>query len=70
MNRTRPTEQILAAERSKRLSSKRLATSIGGGSPSFVTAALLGQMRLDQAQAEKAAALLGLGPETAAYRRC
>lgn len=66
MNRTELTEQILAAKRSKRLSWKQLATSIGAGSPIFITAALLGQMRLEKAQAEKAVALLGLGPEAAA----
>jgi len=66
MTRTELTDQILAAKRIKRLSWKQIAEAVGGGSQIPITAALLGQMRLDRAQAEKAATLLGLGAEGAA----
>ncbi len=65
MNRTELTELILSAKRNKALSWKQIAQAVGGASPILVTAALLGQMRLEKVQAEKAAALLGLGAEGA-----
>jgi cyanate lyase len=66
MTRTELTEIVLSAKRRKNLSWKQIAAQVGGASPIVMTAALLGQMRLDPAQAEKAAALLGLDPEAAA----
>lgn len=66
MNRAELTEAILSAKRTKKLSWKEIAAHVGGASPIVITAALLGQMRLEPAQAEKAVALLGLGPEALA----
>lgn len=66
MTRAELTEIVLSAKRRKKLSWKQIAAQVGGASPIVVTAALLGQMRLDPAQAEKAAALLGLDAEAAA----
>ncbi|MBI1776406.1 MAG: cyanase [Proteobacteria bacterium] len=66
MTRAQLTEKILAAKRKKKLSWQAIAKKIGGGSPVFITAALLGQMRLEAAQAAKAAKLLGLTGEEAA----
>lgn len=66
MNRAELTEAVLSAKRTKRLSWKQIAAHVGEASPIVITAALLGQMRLEPAQAEKAVALLGLGPEALA----
>src|SRR5271168_4073693 len=63
MTRSELTEKILTAKRVRGLTWKQLAQQVGGASPILVTAALLGQMRLDKAQAEKATALLGLDAE-------
>ncbi len=63
MTRTELTEKILTAKRVQGLSWKAIAEKVGGASPILLTAALLGQMRLDQAQAHKAAALFGLDAE-------
>lgn len=63
MTRDELTEKILTAKRVHRLSWKHIAEKIGGSSPILLTAALLGQMRLEKAQAEKAAALFGLDAE-------
>jgi len=63
VNRTELTERILTAKRVQGLSWKAIAEKVGGASPILVTAALLGQMRLEKAQAEKAAALFGLDAE-------
>jgi cyanate lyase len=63
MTRAEVTEKILSAKRLKRLSWKTIAAEIGGGSPVYVTAALLGQMRLHPEQAARAASLFGLGEE-------
>ena len=60
MMRAELTEKILSIKRIQRLSWKQIAEKVGGASPILVTAALLGQMRLDKAQAERASALLGL----------
>jgi cyanate lyase len=65
MNRAEVTEKILSTKRLKGLSWKTICGEIGGGSPTYVTAALLGQMRLRPEQAERAATLLGLGEEEA-----
>ena len=63
MTRAELTELILAAKRKKKLSWKKICAAIGGNSPFIITAALLGQMRLEPAQAKKAAKLLGLDVE-------
>jgi cyanate lyase len=65
MNRAQLTEKILDAKRAKGLSWKAIAKEVGGNSPVLITAALLGQMRLDAAQAKKAAALFGLATDEA-----
>jgi cyanate lyase len=63
MTRADVTDKILTQKRLKRLSWKTLAAEIGGGSPVYITAALMGQMKLRPEQAERAAALLGLDQE-------
>jgi cyanate lyase len=63
MTRTELTGKILSAKRVQGLSWKTIAEKVGGASPILLTAALLGQMRLDKAQADKAAALFGLDAE-------
>jgi cyanate lyase len=63
MTRAELTERILSIKRVQSLSWKQIAEKVGGASPILVTAALLGQMRLDKAQAERASALLGLDTE-------
>jgi cyanate lyase len=63
VTRTELTERILTAKRALGLSWKQIAVKIGGASPMLLTAALLGQMRLDKSQGERAAALLGLDAE-------
>ena len=63
MIRAEVTEKILTQKRLKRLSWKMLAAEIGGGSPVYITAALMGQMKLRPEQAERAAVLLGLDQE-------
>jgi cyanate lyase len=66
VTRAELTERILTAKRLQGLSWSAIAKNVGGASTILVTAALLGQMRLDKAQAEKAAALLGLDAEATA----
>ncbi len=61
MTRDEVTRKILAAKRSKGLSWKTIAAEIGGGSAVYLTAALMGQMKLRPEQAERAAKLLDLG---------
>ena len=63
MTRAELTEKILSAKRLKKLSWKTIVGEIGGGSQVYVTAALLGQMRLRPEQAERAAHLFGLDEE-------
>jgi cyanate lyase len=63
MIRAEVTEKILSSKRLKGLSWKTICAEIGGGSPTYVTAALLGQMKLRPDQAERAAKLFGLGEE-------
>jgi cyanate lyase len=63
MTRAEVTERILSAKRLKKLSWKTIVAEIGGGSPVYVTAALLGQMKLRPEQAARAAALFGLAEE-------
>jgi len=66
MTRTELTAKILDTKRKKGLSWQAIAQKIGGNSPAFLTAALLGQMKLEKAQAARAAKLLGLSVEEAA----
>jgi cyanate lyase len=63
MKRSDVTEKILSAKRLKKLSWKTICAEIGGGSPTYLTAGLLGQMKLRPEQAERAATLFGLGEE-------
>jgi len=65
MTRAELTEKIVAAKRSKGLSWQGIAKKIGGNSPVLITAALLGQMKLEPAQAAKAGPLLGLTKDEA-----
>jgi len=63
MTRDELTRKILAIKRAKGLSWKTIVAEIGGGSAVYLTAALLGQMKLRPEQAERAAKLLGLDAE-------
>ena len=63
MTRDEVTQRILSAKRRKGLSWKQAAAEIGGGTAVCLTAGLLGQMRLDREQAERAAVLFELGEE-------
>ena len=63
MKRSDVTEKILSAKRLKKLSWKTICAEIGGGSLTYLTAGLLGQMKLRPEQAERAATLFGLGEE-------
>src|SRR5271155_3995917 len=63
MTRAKLTQKILSQKRLKQLSWKTIVAEIGGGSPVYVTAALMGQMKLRAEQAERAAMLLGLSQE-------
>jgi cyanate lyase len=63
MTRDEMTRKILAAKRAKKLSWKTIVAEIGGGSAVYLTAALMGQMKLRAEQAERAAKLLDLGEE-------
>jgi cyanate lyase len=63
MTRDEVTRKILAAKRAKKLTWKAIVAEIGGGSAVYLTAALMGQMKLRPEQAERAAKLLDLGEE-------
>ena len=63
MNRADVTDKILFAKRMKKLTWKTIAAELGGGSPVYLTAGLMGQMRIKPEQAERAAKLFGLGEE-------
>ena len=65
MTRAALTEKMLSQKRLKRLSWKTIGAEIGGGSPVYITAALLGQMKLRPEQAERAALLFDLTDEEA-----
>jgi cyanate lyase len=60
MTRDDVTRKILARKRVQGLSWKSIIGEIGGGSAVYLTAALIGQMRLKPEQAERAAKLFGL----------
>ncbi len=62
MNRNDVTEMILSAKRNKGLKWDAIAKKIGH-SKEWVTAALLGQMAMSKADAEKAGKLFGLDKE-------
>src|SRR6202035_2241623 len=63
MTREELTRKILAARRAKGLSWKAVVAEIGGGSAVYLTAGLMGQMKLRPEQAERAAKIFGLGEE-------
>ena len=63
MLRAELTQKILSRKRLKRLSWMTIAGEIGGGSPVYLTAALMGQMKLRPEQAERAALLFDLDEE-------
>ena len=60
MTRNEVTGKILAAKRAKGLTWKTIVAEIGGGSAVYLTAALMGQMKLRPEQAERAAKLFEL----------
>ena len=60
MTRNELTRKILTGKRAKGLTWKAIAAEIGGGSAVYLTAALMGQMKLGPEQAERAAKLFGL----------
>jgi cyanate lyase len=63
MTREELTLKILAAKRAKSMSWKTIVGEIGGGSAVYLTAALMGQMKLRPEQAERVAKLFDLGVE-------
>jgi cyanate lyase len=63
MIRAELTQKILSQKRLKKLSWQTIVAEIGGGSPVYVTGALMGQMKLRPEQAERAARLFGLDDE-------
>ena len=63
MQRANITEKILSAKRLKGLSWKTICAEIGGGSATYITAALMGQMKLGPEQADRAAKLFELGDD-------
>ncbi len=63
MTRDELTRKIIGVKRAKGLTWKTIVAEIGGGSAVYLTAALLGQMKLRPDQAERAAKLLGLDAE-------
>jgi len=60
MTRDAVTRKILGVKRAKGLTWKAIVAEIGGGSAVYLTAALVGQMKLRADQAERAAKLLDL----------
>jgi cyanate lyase len=60
MTRNELTRKILSIKRAKSLSWKAIVAEIGGGSAVYLTAALMGQMKLRSEQAERAAKLFEL----------
>ena len=63
MTRDDVTRKILSAKRRKGVSWKQIIAEIGGGTAVYVTAALIGQMKLNPEQAQRAAALFELDEE-------
>ena len=60
MTRDELTGKILSTKRAKGLTWKTIVAEIGGGSAVYLTAALMGQMKLRPEQAERAAKLFEL----------
>jgi cyanate lyase len=65
MTRSEATERILVAKRQRTLTFEQIARVVGRHKL-WVTAALLGQATMSAEEAQKAAGILGLGPEVAA----
>jgi cyanate lyase len=65
MTRTEATERILAAKKQRGLTFEAIAKAVGRHKV-WVTAALLGQATMSAEEAQKAATVLGLGPDVAA----
>src|SRR5260370_9424715 len=63
MTRDELTRKILSIKRAKSLSWKTIVAEVGGGSPVYLTAALMGQMKLRPEQAERPAKLFELGED-------
>jgi len=63
MTREELTLKIQTVKRQKKLTWKQIAAAIGTASPIVTTAALFGQMCLNDDEAAKAAELLGLGDD-------
>jgi cyanate lyase len=63
MTRDELTRKILSIKRAKGLSWKTVVAEIGGGSAVYLTAALMGQMKLRPEQAERAAKLFELNED-------
>jgi cyanate lyase len=63
MTRAELTQKILSRKRFIKLSWKTIVAEIGGGSPVYLTAALMGQMKLRPEQAERTARLFDLDDE-------
>jgi cyanate lyase len=68
MNRTEATERVLTAKKQKGLTFDAIAKAIGRHKV-WTASALLGQATMSAEEAEKTAALLGLGPDVAAALR-
>ncbi len=66
MTRDELTRKILAAKRAKGLTWKTIVAEIGGGTAVYLTAALMGQMKLRPEQAERAAKFSGSMPRSRA----
>jgi len=60
MTRDELTRKILSAKRAKGLTWKEIVDEIGGGTAVYLTAALIGQMKLRPEQADRAARLFDL----------
>jgi cyanate lyase len=60
MTRDELTRKVLSTKRAKRLTWKTVVAEIGGGSAVYLTAALMGQMKLRPEQAERVARLFDL----------
>jgi cyanate lyase len=63
MTRDEVTRKVLAAKRTKGLTWKTIVAEIGGGTAVYLTAALIGQMKLRPEQADRAATLFDLSED-------
>ena len=63
MIRDQLTRKVLAVKRAKGLTWKAIVAEIGGGTAVYLTAALMGQMKLGPEQADRAAKLFELGDD-------